>query len=110
MIEDLRARVQMSESQINRLTDIVSRVEETSHQVVGALVGIKEILQEQKDAHKEFRDSVARIWEGIEALKIQQVTNSSSINTLMESRGWMLGGISFVLIAFLGAITTLVMK
>ena len=100
----------MNETQISRLTDIVSRVEETSHQVVGALVGIKDVLQEQKEAHKEFRDAICRVWESIESIKISQATQNGNINTLMESRGWMLAGISVVMVAFIGAVVALVMK
>lgn len=110
MTDDLRARLQMNETQISRLDEIVSKLAETTHQAVAAVTGIKEILQDQKDSHKEFRDSIVRLTENIELLKIKQESHSNSITTLMESRGWMLGGISLVLVSVVGAVLALVIK
>lgn len=114
---DLNARITMNETQIAKLSDVVESVNKAltsliigQEKVYTAIDVIREVLSEQKDAHKEFREGTGKIWDAVENIRLDQASHKSDIDKCIELRSWIIWALGIAAGAVILAITNLVIK
>jgi chromosome segregation ATPase len=106
-------RVAAVEGAITRIDTNMERMESSVAQIADAMTKIARL----EERHQETRESLARAFDRIEIQEREQSENKvrferldGKIAPLQESRGWMLAGISVVMLAVIGAWVKLTMK